>query len=254
MTTPTVFSSDKSVVPVVDTSKTPGDTGAASKLAILVGEGRKYKTPDDLANAYLEADGFMERLKAENVALREQGKASKTIDDVLQRLEQQKASTQDKGADKAQQGLTADSIAKIVRETVTGLETEKSSNANLQRADAALKKLYGDKAGEVFAKEANTPEKKAALTQLASIDPDKFVKLFSPGTQDAGTRTDAGGTVNTAALDQTNNSARAADAGCKEFYSVLRKTKPSEYYSQAVQLKMNRAAVADPDKFFGKSS
>ena len=118
-----------------------------------------------------------------------------------------------------------------------------------------MRKLYGEKAKEVFEAQARSPEAKKALMELASVDPDTFVKLFSPSSaQSQGSQTDSGGSVNTTALDQSNQSGRAADSGTKEYYDQLRKTKPQSYYSTDVQLTMHKAAQANPAKFFGKPS
>lgn len=224
-----------------------------SQLAILVGEGRKYKSVEDLAKAYLNLDGFTEKLKTENAEFRDKLAGAKTIEDVLQRLKQPEASAQDKGAANAPRELSADAIAKIVRDTVTGMESAKSQQDNLFKADAAMKKLFGEKAKETFEAQARTPEVKQALMQLAAIDPDKFVKLFSPGDAKAsGTQTDSGSTVNSAALADTNQSARAMDAGTREFYNTLRQKEPKKYYSTEVQLAMHKAAQANPEKFFGR--
>ncbi len=249
-----IFGSDQTPTPDSNTKQATPPT-VDNPLAVLVGEGRKYKTAEDLAKSYMEADGFIEKLKAENATLREKAASAKTIDDVLQSLKQQPdASTTDKGADKGPQGLTADVVAKMVRDTVTGLETEKQRRTNLLKADAEMKKLYGEKAAEMFAQEANTPDKKQALMQLASIAPDKFVKLFSSGEPAKGSQTDSGSTVNTAALGDTNASARAMDPGTKEFYEAMRKDpkRRTEYYSAANQMAMQKAALANPEKFFGR--
>lgn len=248
----TIFGSDQNQ-PAANTKPDQSKT-QDNPVAILVGEGRKYKTVEDLAKAYIEADGFIENLKTENAQFREKLAGAKTIDDVLERLtEQPKASASDQGEEPNPKGLTADAIAKIVRDTVTGMETAKSRQTNLQKANAAMTKLFGDKAKEVFEAQASTPETKQALMALASVDPDKFVKLFSPGKPQApGSQTDSGSTVNTAALEDTNQSARVMDPGTKEYFNQLRTKEPKRYYSSEVQLAMHKAAQADPDKFFGR--
>ena len=55
----------------LDPNATPaGTSGGEDLLASLVGEGRKFKTPGDLARGKIEADNFIEKLKEENTALR----------------------------------------------------------------------------------------------------------------------------------------------------------------------------------------
>jgi hypothetical protein len=247
-----IFGSDQSQ-PQNQSTTQQNSTTPDSQVAILVGEGRKYKTIEDLAKAYINLDGFTEKLKGENAEFREKLAGAKTIDDVLQRLTaSQDASTQDQGADKGK-SLTADEIAKIVRSQITGLETEKSRRENMLKADAAMKKQFGEKAGEVFSQAAATPEKKQALMQLASVDPDAFVKLFVPAAAAQGTtQTDSGSTVNTAALGDITQSSRVNDPGTKDFYDALRKKEPRKYYSQEIQLAMHKAAQANPEKYFGR--
>lgn len=254
---PGIFSaSDKTQSPEVkqesQATQTQGDP--QSPLAILVGEGRKYKTVEELAKAYIAADGFVERLKGENSTLRTEVAKGKTLEEVLERLKAESGSaTQDQGANKAvvskdAQSLTTNDVAAIVRSTVTGMETARTRESNLMKADAEMRKLFGDKAEEMFKKEASTPEMRKALMELASVSPDKFVALFRPA-QATGSSVDHGTSVNSAALSNEQASGRAADPGCKEFYDQLRRKEPSKYYSQAIQLQMNKAAVADPTKF-----
>ena len=88
----TIFSADQattnSVIEGTDTNNTSTTNTQAipESVSLLVGEGRKYKTLDDLAKAYLNADGFIEQLKAENQELRTKTVEAKTIDEVLERL------------------------------------------------------------------------------------------------------------------------------------------------------------------------
>jgi hypothetical protein len=249
---------DTSLFSAADQSQTQNQTNApksdtlSDAVALLVGEGRKYKTIEDLAKAYVHVDEFAEKLKSENAELRGKVAEATTLDSVLERLKAEpQATTEDHGS--TSQGLTAADVAKIVSNTLTGMETQRTRAANLSASDSAMKKLFGDKAQEVFNKEATTPELKRALTELASVSPEKFVAVFHKPTAPVGTQVDGSTSVNTAALSEVTQSGRALDPNCKEFYDNLRRTKPDQYYSQAVQSQMHKAAIADQDKFFGRS-
>lgn len=233
-------------------STTSGDP-KTGPLAILVGEGRKYRNVEDLAKAYMSADEFIERMKGENATLRDELAKAKTIDDVLKQLKAPPSETPaDKGEKTSPQGLSATEVAAIVRREMTGAETERTRQANLVKADAAMKKIFGEKAKEAFDKEADTPEKRQALMQLASVAPEKFIALFAPAQNAAGSQVDGSTSVNTAALNGGMASGRDADPSCKEFYDNLRRKEPAKYYSHTVQLQMNKAAEANPNKFFGR--
>lgn len=225
-------------------------------LAILVGEGRKYKTIGDLAKAYLNVDGFAEKLKAENAALRQEVVKGKTLEEVLERLKDQGSATHDQGVRQVEpakqaSGLTATDVAAIVRKEMTGQETARAREANLVKADAEMRKLFGDKAAEEFTKRAATPEMRKAMTDLAAVAPEQFIALFRPVKADTGTTVDHRTSVNSAAMESQPASGRAADPGCKEFYDQLRRKEPGKYYSQAIQLQMQKAAIDNPGKWFG---
>lgn len=229
-----------------DVNPTAGTVPADSSLVpVLVGEGRKYKTVEDLAKAHMHADEFIETLKSENADFREKLKGATTMDQVLERLSKK----EDLPTTPA---TSTPDIAKLVRETVTGLETEKVRASNLHRSDAMLKEIFGDKAQEVFESQASTPELKAALTSLASVDPVKFVSLFKKEPAPAGGfHAAASGGHNVAAFNSAPVSTEN-DPGTQAFYTKLMKTDKNKYYSSEVQLAMHNAAQANPTKFFGR--
>lgn len=242
----TIFSGDNST----DTdSKTDASTGEL--LEILVGEGKKYKTPNELAKAYMSADDFIEKLKEENRELREKMSSAKTLEDVLSKLERTPTGSDKPDTSTLAEGMSATDIAHLVRNTVTGLETEKTKRANLLKADSKMKALFGDKAAEKYKEAAPTKEQHEALMMLASIDPDKFIKLFESVEKPSTTQTDTSGSSNT--IITTTGGDRTKTPGTKPYYDALRREKPSLYYSQAIQLEMDAAARRDPDKFYGRT-
>lgn len=245
---PTIFTDDQSKAAPVAPDTTVIDPN--NPVALLVGEGRKYKTIEDLAKAYVNIDGFVEQLKSENSKLRQDLAQAKTLDDVLDQLKASNAPPPDKDESPVK-ALGVDEIAAIVKQTVTGMETARTKQDNLRKADAKMKELFGEKAAEVFSQEAPTQEKREALVALASVDPDKFVALFAkpPANKQVGMGTD----VNTAALQHINVSGRAADPTTKEYYEALRKKEPAKYYSQHVQLAMQKAAISNPAHYFGRT-
>lgn len=242
---------DKSSVMDSDVSSVSTETSvqktSSEIVSILVGEGKKYKSVDDLAKAYLSADDFIEKLKAENAELRTKSTSSKTIEDVLEQLNRQQSQPVD------QQGsLSISDLSKIVEQTVTGLETKKQRESNLLTADKRMKEVFGEQANQKFAEVAKTPELKKIYTELAAVDPEKFVSLFvSPDVPK--NVVDTGGSVNTTVrYSDTNNSSRAAQVGTKEYFDNIRRTKPALYYSQDFQLNMDRTVRSNPDLYYGK--
>lgn len=225
-------------------------------LKILVGEGRKYKDTDALAKAMIHMDDFAEKLKGENAELRTKAAKADTLEEVLKRLSPQERSSenQDSGSNSGEQGepgLTADAVARIVAEQVTGLETAKTKKANLDAANTKMFALFGDKANEIYAKEASTPELQATFKQLAETSPEKFVSLFTQHVPEAQRTAASKSTVNTAGGD-FKAQGTSAEPGTKAFYNELRRKDPSAYYSRKVQLEMLEAADKDSQRFFGR--
>lgn len=223
-------------------------------IAELVGEGKKYKTVDELARSRLEADIHIAKVEKENKEMRDKLAGAKSIEDVLEAVKAKSVSAEEnpdnKVVEKATNSMTPEQVAKIVAEQVTGLRTREQKETNLAKANAEMVKLYGDKAQEVYQKEANTPELQRVYRELAETNPEKFVALFhKPESKQQSL--DTGG-KNTAALPSLNQ-ITGVQQGTQAFYSKLRKENIKLYMSPAVQLQMHADALKDPDKYFGRS-
>lgn len=224
----------------------------------LVGDGKPYKTTADLAKGKLQADIHIKRVEQENKELRDKVAGAKTVEDVLAAVQAKVAneptnSEPDPEEDKNThpQGLTAEQVAKIVAEQITGSETAKVKTQNKERANRAMFELFGEKASEVFEKEASTPELKEALIRLAEVDPDRFVSMFKkevvkgPGVDSQGSKR----------VDMLNLQPQSGTAvrGTQAYYSELRRKNPQLYWSAGTQLEMHEFALKNPDTYFGRS-
>lgn len=248
----TIFSADNATTQTETATQQSGSTEPSQSeiVAALVGEGKKYKTVDDLAKAYVHADDFIEQLKAENRQLKEQSVASKTIDDVLERLQQQQTTLPVDQPVTTRQPSVED-LTKLVEATVTGLETKKKRDDNIRKADIRMKELFGEQAAAKFAEVAVTPELQRVYTELASVDPDKFVALFTKESKGT-TVAEMGGVNTTVSYASVNNTGRTNKVGTKEYFDNIRRTNPSVYYSQDFQLQMDQAVRTNPNLYYGK--
>lgn len=222
------------------------NAGEGSLLTALVGETQKYKTVDELAKAYANADTFIEQLKEENRKLREQATQAKTIDEVLERISNRDAPQDD---NPAVSGIKPEDVQKLVEATLTGREAQQKRNANLLAADAAMKEKFGEKAAEVFKQKASSPEKAKILMELAATDPTEFVSLFA-GTTSAPSNNMDTGSVTTAINMQPNS--RANVEGTKEWASKIRKENPNTYWSHEFQYKLQKMVSSNPSLYFGQ--
>jgi hypothetical protein len=213
----------------------PATTEAPSLLTALVGETQKYKTPEELAKGYANAEEFINTLKSENAALRTQVQQAKSFDDVLAKLTERPSIPEDNQVEQ----VSAESIAQIVQQQITGMEAAKSREANLLKADKAMKEKFGEKAGEVFAQVAATPELKEVYTKLAAVDPDKFVALFAAPTTTQGSSMDVS-TVNTAGAFQASP---RVEEWSKAWVTKVRQDNPKKYWSNEFQAQLAQNAT-----------
>jgi hypothetical protein len=243
MTNATIFNGENDNPP----ANQPPATTDGSLFTALVGEQQKYKTPDDLAKAYNNADQFIETLKEENRRLREQAASAKTIDEVLERMSKQSGAPE---ADNPPvQGLTPDVVQQLVERTLEGRKQQDSKNGNLLRADALMKEKFGDKAEQMFKQKASTPEKAKILMELAANDPTEFVSLFN-GIQLPANNFDTG-SVNTTFVASSGGD-RTRVEGTKEWAAKVRKDDPNTYWSQEFQYKLQQTVSKNPTLYFGQ--
>jgi hypothetical protein len=225
---------------------TPAATTDGQLFPALVGDNQKYKTPEDLAKAYSNADQFIEQLKEENRKLREQTVSAKTIDDVLERMSKQKEVPEYDNS--PAQEFNPDIVQQLVEKTLAGREQSQLKNNNLLKADQLMKDKFGSKALEIFSQRANTPEKVKVLMELAAIDPIEFASMFA-GTPSVTNNMDSG-SMNTTSVPSTGGN-RAGIEGTKEWAAKVRAENPSQYWSQEFQYKLQQTVTKNPTLYFG---
>ena len=229
-------------------SATPAPaTTDASLFQSLVGETQKYKTPEDLAKAYANADQFIETLKEENRKLREQVTQAKTIDEVLERMSKQ-GSTQEDDNPPAP-GITPDVVQQLVEKTLEGRKQQETRTNNLLKADQMMKEKFGEKAAEVFKQRASSQQKAQVLMELAATDPNEFVALFAGSPQVNANNFDAGSMNTTSVASNSGN--RANVEWSKEWTAKIRKDDPQRYWSQDFQYKLQQTVSKNPSLYFG---
>lgn len=244
MTDATIFSGNGDN-PSANQSSTTTD---GQLFTALVGETQKYKTPEDLAKAYTNADQFIETLKEENRKLREQAAAAKTIDEVLERMSKQSGAPENDNP--PVQGFKPEDVQQLVEKTLESRDAATRKKSNLELADKLMKEKFGGKAGEIFQQRANSPEKVKALMDLAAIDPTEFITLFT-GTTNVQANSMDSGSVNTTSVPSSGGD-RSVIEGTKEWAAKIRKDNPSQYWSQEFQYKLQQTVSKNPALYFGQ--
>ncbi len=243
MTTDTIFSGQAQ--PNQGGEATPAKTEETGLLTALVGEKQKYKSVEELAKGYTHAEEHIRRLEEENRKFREAQAAAKTIDDVLERMQ---AKQDEPKTPVPQQGVSAEQIAQLVEQTLTGRETAKTREANLLAADKLMKEKFGDKAAEVFKGRASTPELQRVYMEMAAIDPQQFIGMFG------GSAATPQGNVAMPSVSTTSvspSSTRVNVEWSKEWVAKTRKENPNLYWSTEFQSKLASTVAQNPSLYFG---
>jgi hypothetical protein len=225
---------------------TPPQTQDGELLIALVGEKQKYKSAEELAKAYVNADGFITQLKEENKKLREENAKAATLDEVLERINKPTTKQDDTPAPPQ---LKAEDLEALVEKTLTGRESAKTREANLLQADKLMKEKYGEKAADVFKAKASSPQLQKVFMELASTSPQDFVALFATEAV-VPSSAPSTSTVDTASF-AASTSNRANMEGTKEWVSKIRKENPTTYWSQDFQVKLQKIVLSIPSLYFG---
>ncbi len=152
-------------------------------LSDLVGEGKKYKTMEDLARSRLEADSFIEKLKNENAALREAISTETDPAEMLRLLEQRRLNAK-KGSENAVNSQSNQSpVAPLSEERVLELLSERDrklqQEKNRQLFDSTLANTFGSKTAEVVTKRlSDLGMDKQTFDNLALSNPQAALRVL----------------------------------------------------------------------------
>jgi len=222
---------------------------AQDLLAELVGEGKKFKTVEDLAKGKLEADRFIENLTQEQRELRDSYKAleeklakTETVREVLG--SQNSAS----GEGNQPQSVPTEELLKLVDERLNERTEAQTAAANRERANAALLKHFSN--DEAKAREFVAAEAKRIgvgtdfLGDMSSKSPEAFLRLVGINQPKANTGTSFDNAVNP---DASESSGSVRDA---KYYTALRNKLGHRFFEPDIQQQRMRDVKALGDRFF----
>lgn len=170
-----------------------------SPLNLLVGEGKKFKTVEDLAKSKLAADDFINTLKTEKEGLESE------LTRLRVEVEKAKKTTTSETPNTTQSSVTEESLQALVDKVVSERERTKQRTINLSDAKKYLIDNFGDKAEDTLNDQAKSMGvTKEKLLEIASDTPALFKRLF-PGTKST-TQDSTSGTTNTERLELNHTS------------------------------------------------
>lgn len=221
-------------------------------LETLVGEGKKYKTVEELAKAYLHADQTIAQRNREHEELRVELAARQSVEELLQKASTPNPATQPEpeAHQPAKPALTADELAALVRNEISKTSQEAQTASNVNTVASKLIEIYGDEAkanAYVRQRAAELGVSVEFLQDAAAKSPKAFftvIGLDEKAVNASPTRSD----VNPQAFSQSNPG--QVKAGTYKFYESLRKSNPSAYFSPKIQNQMHREALEKGSSFF----
>jgi hypothetical protein len=241
-----VFSDPK---PEESKEPTQGNQTTEDILSQLVGEGKKFKTVEDLARGKLEADRFISDLTEEQKELRN---ALKEYEEKLAKTETVKdlfgnkdsASSKDNQAEQ----MTTEDILKLVDERLTKRTAAQQEAANKERANAALLKHFGNDDAKARAFVKSEAERLGVgtdfLKDMSAKSPEAFLRLVGVNQPRANPGASFDNAVNPDASGGEGSMRNAA------YYSELRKKLGHRFYEPDIQQQRLRDRKALGERFF----
>lgn len=201
-----------------------------SPLDDLVGENKKFKTVEDLAKGKLEADRYIEELKAKlsevETRISNEDYAKKLLEQIENRHQSEGNSDP---IEPSKPGINSEDLEKLVKQHVSQFESERSVQENLNTCDEILVKAYGDKASETLRQRAEQlGVSMDDLKELAGKSPAAFSRLVIDNNS-TGFRTENKFNMSSQTSREVRNYA---------FYKKMRQDNPTLYNSPAIKKEM----------------
>lgn len=220
----------------------------------LVGEGKKFKTVDDLARGKAEADAFIAKIQSEAEELRRQLAASKSVEDQIKAMQQagsQTSTNTEQQSATTPKALDEAAIDEMLARKLAERESTNSAKQNRDKVDAAILTAYnGDvaKAREAVAAVESTYGIKVA--ELASTSPAAALRVLGLDQANRG---------GYATEQSTRTSTQAQAFGTiaepirnKAYYDKIKQDMGAAKFimDRRVQLQMHKDALAQGDAFY----
>jgi len=239
-----------------DTGADPLDiSGDENPVELLVGEGKKFKSVEDLARGKLESDNFIKRLLDEQKTLRDELLAAKRLEEIVDKLSQKTNSTPPNDPnhtnhngedDKGKQTVDFD---ELVERALSKKEQERRQLSNIDEVQRTLTEAWGPAfAQKLVAEAAALGMSKEEVNSLAASNPKALYRLVGL----EGARPTQRNDVFTPPSSNVNTTGFKPNTGerTKAYYDKLKRENPSLYFSSKIQQQEYQDAMRLGDRFF----
>jgi len=245
------------------TNASTDDHGASgddtNPVELLVGEGKKFKSVEDLAKGKLEADRFIQRLQDELQTVRSDLATAKRLEEIVDRLSTGSVQsaippvtedqTNQNGADG--KGDTSVNFEELVEKALTKKEQEKRQKDNIEEVSRTLTEAWGPGfVNKLVAEAAALGMSKDEVNALAARNPKALYRLVGV-TGESQARGSAPNlfTPPTSNVNTTGFKPSNGERG-KSYYDKLKRDNPSLYNTPRIQQQEYKDAMALGDRFF----
>jgi hypothetical protein len=231
------------------------ESAPKASLDDLVGEGKKYSNPDELAKAYANAAAYIDQLKSETQGLREDLSQRQTAAEILEEIRkgaQSPAPRSEVGTPPADTPATPPSdedLVKRIREVTNAEREAEKVRKNAEEVSNRMLELYGEKANDVVREKAQALGVSVDfLRDVAARSPAAFFATVGIEATKTPPATTHKNDVNPLGL--SNQRGGATKEGTKAYYDDIRKSNPTLYWTPKIQNQMFKDAKRLGDVFF----
>lgn len=227
-------------------------------LEKYVGEGKKYKTVEDLAKAYDNANNVIPTLK-EDLQTQREFIAAKLEELANQRnthIPPNDQTVEPRATNPAPAAPPNGGVEELdarIKQILENDRTERTYQDNAQKTESVLIERLGSREAAIQAVQQKAQElgvEPGYLKQTAFTSPKAFFNLMGIDPEIKPTSSSTPGSasdVNPRALAENSTAVKAGTYG---YYDNLRKSDPKRYWSPAMQKQMMLDAQAKGDEFF----
>jgi hypothetical protein len=225
-------------------------------LEELVGEGKKFKSPEDLARGKFESDAFIARLQNEMKGLRSELNTRLKLEEVVDKITASRSESpsndgnQSREPDVDKSALSPDDVRELISKQLTDSEKQAQRARNTAFVEQKCQEAFGPTFRRTLKDRAaalNVGEQ--FLKDMAADQPKAFLTLM-----DVREQREVNSTATTAPRTSVNTNALGfqPDAGVKRksHYDAIRAKDPRRYWSVSVQQEMHSEAQKQGEAFF----
>lgn len=223
-------------------------------LQDLVGEDKKFKTPEDLAKGKFLADSYvkilerrLDEMRTDYLKVSEENKARAKLEELIDQMNnktQQLTSSEQPPAKEVPQTPSLDQIESLVSNKISQVETQRKERENFNLITNKLKELYGNDYQVYLNKQTeDLGLSKEFVNDMARKHPSAFIRTFgldasrSNDSFQAPPRTNVGFTP------------KLPEKRTWSYYQKLKQTDPKLYLDPKTAVQMQDDAIALGEEF-----